>query len=232
MTRGDCGLRILRHVPVEDTARNQIEPVSHAALLTNLPTTSCTFLRFNPTPITNAFKIVPPSLSQELIDKIIDQSSGTAGSVKNHCFKKGTLAFVSRVARAWRERSQKHLFSVIKFRIPSSVNVTEANLDELGLVFSLTRDLDIDGWEILSQFDPVTIAFLHRFRNLESLFLTHWNSRWFNTEQLSPLFPSIWRNRDRPQAGGGRDEPRVIDLPRINVSAIACSPDLYQHILQ
>jgi len=44
------------------------------------------------------------------------------------------------------------------------------------------------GWEILSQFDPATIVFLHRFRNLESLFLTHWNSRWFTTEQLFPCF--------------------------------------------
>ena len=61
----------------------------------------------------------PPTLSQELIDEIINQCSSD----------KRTLTSLSMVARAWRERSQKHLFSVIDVRISSSMDITEADLD-------------------------------------------------------------------------------------------------------
>jgi len=52
------------------------------------------------------------------------------------------------------------------------MDVTEAVLAELGQMFSLTRDLNINGrWETLLRFDSVTTAFLRSFRNLETLSL-------------------------------------------------------------
>lgn len=120
--------------------------------------------------------MAPPPLPQELIDKIVDQFSGTARSVENRDSNKRTLASLS-------------LFSVIHFQISSSMDLTETDLNELGPVFSLARALNIDEcWEIFSHSDPVTIAFLRRFCNLESLFLTNWYSRWLSTEQLSTCF--------------------------------------------
>jgi len=126
---------------------------------------------------------------QELVDKIIDQFSETAIWNKERTSNKYALASLSMVARAWRERSQKHLFSVINFQGLSSIRITEAELDELGPVLSLTRDLDINGcWERLYQFDPTAKAFLLCFRNLESLSLTDWYLKWFSAEQLSSCF--------------------------------------------
>jgi len=59
-------------------------------------------------------------------------------------------------------------------------------LYELDPVFSLIRDLDIDGhWEYLSRFDPTAIALLRCFRNLETLSLTDWYLRWLSAEQVS-----------------------------------------------
>jgi len=133
--------------------------------------------------------MAPPSLPQEIIDKIIDEFSETARWDENRTTNKRALAFLSMVARAWRGRSQKHLFSVIEFRKPSSMDVTEATLAELGRVFSFTRDLDINGrWEIFSRFDSVTTAFLRCFRTLDTLSLTGWDSRLLNAEQLSTYF--------------------------------------------
>lgn len=133
-----------------------------------------------------------PPLPQELIDKIIDQFSETARSNNNRTSNKHELASLSMVAKAWRERSQKHLFSVINFRELSSTDTTEADLDEFGLVFSLVRDLEIDGsWEVLFQFDSVAIASIRCFRNLESLSLTGWHFRWLSAEQLSTCFSHL-----------------------------------------
>ena len=121
-----------------------------------------------------------------MIDKIIDQFGETTRRVKTCIFNKRTLASLSMVARAWRKRSQKHLFSVIDFQMLSPMDVTEADLNELGPVFSLTKDLNIVGsHKALSLFDPATAAFLRYFRNLESLSLTHWCLGRLSARQLS-----------------------------------------------
>ena len=93
------------------------------------------------------------------------------------------------VARAWRERSQKHLFSTLDFRKLSSITLTESCSNELAPVFSLTRDLNIDGdWEALFQYDPVPAVLLCSFRNLEYLSLASWYLTGFSPEQLSTCF--------------------------------------------
>ena len=133
--------------------------------------------------------MAPPQLPQELIDRIIDHFDGTARLVEDRDSNKRTLASLSMVARAWRKRSQKHLFSVIRMPYSMMMKATETDLDELGPVFSLTRRLNIDlCWGILDQVEPVMVACLRRFRNLESLSLTYWYSKWLRTEQLSTCF--------------------------------------------
>jgi hypothetical protein len=69
------------------------------------------------------------------------------------------------------------------------MEVTEADLNELGPAFSLTRDLNIDGWwEAHPQFDPTAITSLRCFRDLESLSLTDWHLGELSPEQLSSCF--------------------------------------------
>ena len=122
---------------------------------------------FHPNPIltTCTPKMTPPSLPQEIIDKVIDQfSETTRWNFKDRGSNKRVLASLSMVARAWRERSQKHLFSVIEFRKLPQMDITKADLDELGPVLSLTRDLNIDACrEGPSRFDPMAIALLRCF---------------------------------------------------------------------
>ena len=131
--------------------------------------------------------MTPPSLPQEIIDKIIDQFSETARwNIIDRGPSKRVLASLSLVARAWKERSQKHLFSIIDFRKLPPMNIAEADLDELGPVFSLTRELGIDGrWATLSQLHPTAMALLRCFRNLDTLSLIGWSFRWLSAEQLS-----------------------------------------------
>jgi len=133
----------------------------------------------------------PPTFPQELIDKIIDQFGGTPRSDNDHVPNKSVLATLSMVAKAWKERSQKHLFSVIEFRgYPTPI--VESDFNELNLVFSLTKDLEIDGnWEIYSQFDGLAMASLRCFRNLESLTLAGWYFRWHNARQLKNCFSHL-----------------------------------------
>ena len=133
--------------------------------------------------------MAPPPLPQELIDKIIDQFSEIARSDENRLSNKRVLASLSMVARAWRERSQKHSFSTLDFRKLSSITLTESCSNELAPVFSLTRDLNIDGdWEALFQYDPVPAVLLCSFRNLESLSLASWYLTGYSPEQLSTCF--------------------------------------------
>jgi hypothetical protein len=183
--------------------------VSHAVLvlpIANPPTTSTT----------NTLRMAPPPLPQELIDKIIDQFSSN----------KSMLASLSMVSRAWRGRSQKYLFSVINFRMPSLMGVIETDLDELGPVFSLTRELNIDVcWVSFRWLDPVTIAFTRRFRNVESLFLTNWYLGLLSSGQLSTRFRHFGETVIELE-GIRANSKSLIYL--IDVPPIARSPDLYR----
>ena len=133
--------------------------------------------------------MAPPPLPQEIIDNIIDEFNKTASLAEDRDSNKRTLVSLSMVARAWRKRSQKHLFSVLEFRNFYPTKAAKANLDQLGPVFSLTRDLDINGGcKIFSQFGPVVMAFLRRFRNLETLSIINWDLRGLSTEALSTRF--------------------------------------------
>ena len=126
-----------------------------------------------------------------MIDKIIDEFSDTTTgcNLEDRTPNKRVLASLSMVARAWRGRSQKHLFCVLDLQKPPSTDLTEADLAYLGPVFSFTRELEINGrWEVFSRFDLVTAAFLRCFRNLETLSLTEWDSWRFTAEQLSTCF--------------------------------------------
>ena len=170
----------------------------------------------------------PLTLPQELIDKIIDQFSKTAGSNENSVLNKRALASLSMVARAWRERSQKRLFSVIDFRNLSSTDIAEADLDEFGPMYSLTRDLNIDGyWEVLFQFDPVAKASLRCFRNLESLSLSGWYFKFLSADQLSASFSHLGETLTQLKLGGVASSESLIHLtlmfPRLRVLEISIS---------
>ena len=161
----------------------------------------------------NTLEMAPPPLPQELIDKIIDQFSETVRSGGRRSSNKRALASLSMVAKAWRERSQKHLFSVIDFRNLSSTDTTEADLDKFGSVFSLIRDLEIDGyWEILFQFDSVAITSISRFRSLESLSLTGWHFRWLSADQLSTCFSHLGETLIRLKLDGMASSESLIYL--------------------
>lgn len=177
-------------------------------------------------PTASTFKMTPPTLPQELIDKIIDQFGETGRPNNNRSSNKRVLASLSMVAKSWRERSQKHLFSVIDFREPPSTDTTEADLKEFGPVFSLIRDLEIDAcWEIICQFDPVAIASLRCFRNLESLSLTGWHFIWLNPEQLSTCFSHFGETLTHLKLDGTASSRTLIHLtsmlPRLHVLEIS-----------
>ena len=166
-----------------------------------------------------------PTLPQEIIDEIIDQFGETALSNENRFSNKRVLASLSMVARAWKERSQKHLFSAIDFRKLSSINLTEYGLNELAPVFSLTRDLNIDGcWEALSQYDPAPAAFLRCFRNLEALSLADWYLTGFSPEQLSACFGHFGETVTHLELEGEASSDSLIYLtsmfPRLDVLKI------------
>ena len=155
--------------------------------------------------------MTPPSLPQEIIDNIIDEFEPVRRE-KDRTPNKRTLASLSIVARAWRGRSQQHLFSVIDFK-PFAVDVTEADLDELGPVFSLTRDLEISGrWQAFSRFDFVTTAFLRCFRNLETLSLTEWDSWRHTTDQFSTCFGHFGETVTDLKLGGDASSESLIFL--------------------
>jgi hypothetical protein len=168
----------------------------------------------------------PPTLPQELIDEIIDQFGETDMSNENRFFNRRVLATLSMVARAWKERSQKHLFSTIDFRKLSSINLTESSLDELARVLSLTKDLIIDGcWEALSQDDSAPAAFLRRFRNLESLSLANLYLTGFSPEQLSACFGHFGETVTHLELEGEASSDTLIHLasmfPRLDVLYIS-----------
>ena len=131
--------------------------------------------------------MAPPPLPQELIDKSIDQFSETATSNGNRTPNKSALASLLIVVRAWKEHSQKHLFSTIDIRKHPPINLTESDLNELAPVFSLTRDLKIDGCR-RPHHDLVIATLLRCFRNLESLFLNDWYLTRCSPEQPSAYF--------------------------------------------
>lgn len=154
----------------------------------------------------------PPTLPQELIDKIIDQFGGTPRSDNDHTPNKRVLATLSTVAKAWKERSQKHLFSIIDFR-GCPTPIVESDFVELNLVFSLTKDLEIDGnWEIYSQFDSLSMATLHCFRNLESLTLTGWYFKWYNAKQLKNCFSHLGKTLIHLKVEGTASSEALIHL--------------------
>ena len=155
-----------------------------------LPTHLVPLLHRSPAQMpTSTLGMALPTLPQELIDKIIDQFGGTARSDNDHTPNKRMLATLSTVAKAWKERSQKHLFSVIDFRGYPTTQIVESDFGELNLVFSLTKDLEIDGnWEVYSQFDRLAMLSLRCFRNLETLTLSGWYFKWHNAKQLKNCF--------------------------------------------
>lgn len=174
--------------------------------------------------------MAPPPLPQEIIDKIIDQFSETARRAENRASNKRALASLSMVARAWRERSQKHLFSVINFRVPSPMDITEADLDELGPVFSLTGDLNIQGRPgALSQFNPAIIAFLRRFRNLKSLSLSNWRLRQLDARLVSTCLSHLGETVIHLSLEGEASSESLIYLaskfPRLGVLDISITAD-------
>jgi len=174
--------------------------------------------------------MAPPSLPQEIIERIIDEFSETARrNGVDRTRNKRTLASLSIVSRAWRGRSQKHLFSVIDFQNPPSMDVTEAFLAELGQVFSFTRDLEIKiCWEIFSRFDLVKAAFLRCFRNLETLSLNTRDSWRFDAEQLSTYFRHFGETVTDLTLGGVANSTLLIFLtsmfPRLRALQINATP--------
>ena len=175
--------------------------------------------------------MTPPQLPQEIIDKIIDQFSETARWKKDGPPNKRVLASLSMVARAWRGRSQKHLFSIINFPKLPPTNIAETDFYELHPVFSLTRDLDIDGyWMALLQFEPTTIAFFSGFRNLEFLSLTNWYLGRFSAEQLSNYFGHLGKTVSHLKLEGNASSESLIYLtsmlPRLLLLEISITPCL------
>ena len=174
--------------------------------------------------------MAPPPLPQEIIDKIIDQFSETARRAESRASNKRALVPLSMVARAWRERSQKHLFSVMKFRVPLPLDITEADLDELGPVFSLTGDLNIDGhFRTLSQFNPAIIAFLRCFRNLKSLSFSNWRLRQLDPRLVSTCLSHLGETVVHLRLEGGVSTGSLIYLastfPRLRVLKIFITTD-------
>jgi hypothetical protein len=170
--------------------------------------------------------MTPPTLPREIIDEIIDQFGETDMSNENRPYNRHVLATLSMVARAWKERSQKHLFSTINLRKLSSMNLTESDLNELAPVLSLTKDLIIDGcWEAPSQYDPTPTAFLRRFRNLESLFLANLFLTRFSSEQLSACFSHFGETVTHLELKGEANSDALIYLtsmfPRLAVLYIS-----------
>ena len=170
--------------------------------------------------------MVPPTLPQELIDEIIDQFGETALSNENRFSNKRVLASLSMVARAWKERSQIHLFSTIDFRKLSSINLTESSLNELASVFSLTKDLNIDGSrEAFPQYDPAQAALFRYFHNLESLSLTDWDLTGYSPEQLSTCFGHLGETVIQLELAGRASSDSLICLtsmfPRLKGLEIA-----------
>jgi len=167
-----------------------------------------------------------PTLPQELIDKIIDQFGGTARWDNDHIPNKSVLAALSMVAKAWKERSQKHLFSVIDFRGYPTTQIVESDFDELNLVFSLTKDLEIDGnWEVYSQFDQLAMMSLRCFRSLETLTLTGWYFKWHNARQLKNCFGHLHETLIHLKVDGTASSEALICLtsmlPRLIVLEIS-----------
>ena len=176
--------------------------------------------------------MAPRSFPQEMVDKVIDEFSGTAERSQDCTPDKRALATLSMVARAWRGLSQRHLFSVIKFREPSSMGVTtKTELAELGQVFSFTRALEINGLygreleETFSQ--PVTIALLRCFRNLESLWLVAWNWGQLGAEQLSACFRHSSKTVTDLTVEGAVDQESLIFLTTMFPQL--CAPRIYAH---
>jgi len=168
----------------------------------------------------------PPTLPQELIDKIIDQFGGTARSDNDHTPNKHVLATLSTVAKAWTERSQKHLFSVIDFRGYPTTQIVESDFGELNLVFSLTKDLEIDGnWEVYSQFDHSAMFTLRCFRNLETLTLSGWYFKWHSAKQLKMCFGHLGETLIHLKVEGTANSEALIHLtsmlPRLIVLEIS-----------
>lgn len=167
-----------------------------------------------------------PPLPQELIDKIIDQFGDTDRLSSSRTRNKNDLASLSMVSKAWKERSQKHLFSVFDLQKLSSAYITEAQLDGLELVFSLTKDLEIDGlWEVHSQFDPMAISSLRCFRNLETLSLSGWHFQWAGPKQLSTCFGHLGETLIHLKLDGTANSDLLIYLtsmfPRLYVLEIS-----------
>jgi len=176
--------------------------------------------------------MAPPTLPQELIDEIIDQFGGTARLDDDHIPNKRVLATLSTVAKAWKERSQKHLFSVISFTRGSPkvwIRPVESDFDELhelNVVYALTKDLEIDGcWEVFSlQFAPMPMLTLRCFRNLETLTLTYWRFKWHSAEQLKNCFGHLGETLTRLKVKGEASSEALIHLtsmlPRLIVLEI------------
>jgi hypothetical protein len=203
----------------------------HDANLTNVrsspkpPPTAHPFylIRHHTTRVPN---VAPPTLPQELIDEIIDQFGETDMSNEHRFSNKRVLASLSMVTRAWKKRSQKHLFSTIDFRKLSLINLTESGLNELAPVLSLTKDLNIDGSrEAFSQYDPAQAASFRCFRNLESLSLTDWDLTGYSPEQLSTCFGHLGETVIQLKFAGKASSDSLIYLtsmfPRLNALEIA-----------
>ena len=106
------------------------------------------------------------------------------------------------------------------------MNLTESDLNELAPVFSLTRDLKIDGCQ-KPHYDLVVATLLRCFRNLESLFLNDWYLTRCSPEQPSAYFNHFGETITHLRLEGETSSDSLIYLASM-VPAIERSRDLYQ----